>query len=69
MSIGGIMVIKENYKYSFSDTQNKDSQERAYMNADFILSNFTFKLNENYKANSNADINGLNDNQIDKIKI
>ncbi len=38
------------------------------MNADFILSNFTFKLNENYKANSNADINGLNDNQIDKIK-
>ncbi len=39
------------------------------MNADFILSNFTFKLNENYKANSNADINGLNDNQIDKIKI
>ncbi|HBF6217975.1 TPA: FtsX-like permease family protein [Clostridioides difficile] len=68
MSIGGIMVIKENYKYSFSDTQNKDSQERTYMNADFILSNLTFKLNENYKANSNADINGLNDNQIDKIK-
>lgn len=62
------MVIKENYKYSFSDIQNKDSQERSYMNADFILSNFTFKLNENYKVNSNADINGLNDNQIDKIK-
>lgn len=68
MSIGGIMVIKENYKYSFSDIQNKDGQEKAYMNADFILSNLTFKLNEAYKVNSIFDINGLNDNQIDKIK-
>ncbi|MCC0629475.1 MULTISPECIES: ABC transporter permease [unclassified Clostridioides] len=68
MSIGGIMVIRENYKYSFSDIQNKSGQEKTYMNADFILSNLTFKLNEDYKANSIKDINGLNDAQIDKIK-
>ncbi|KPI56111.1 ABC transporter permease [Clostridioides difficile] len=68
MTLGGIMVIKENYKYSFSDIQNKDGQERTYMNADFILTNYLFKLNGNYKANSFKDIKGLNDNQIDKIK-
>lgn len=68
MSLGGIMVIKENYKYSFSDIQNKNGQEETYMNADFILTNFFLKLNQSNKADSFKDIKGLNDNQIDKIK-
>ncbi|MCP3317907.1 FtsX-like permease family protein [Clostridioides difficile] len=68
MSLGGIMIIKENYKYSFSDIQNKNGQEETYMNADFILTNFFLKLNQSNKADSFKDIKGLNDNQIDKIK-
>ncbi|MCC0632656.1 FtsX-like permease family protein [Clostridioides sp. ZZV15-6388] len=66
MSIGGIIVIKDNYKSSFLDVQNKSSQEQTYMNADFILSN-TFS-NETGNNTSFKDIKGFNDNQIDKIK-
>ena len=66
MSIGGIIVIKDNYKYSFLDVQNKSTQEQTYMNADFILSNVY--LNEIGNNTSFKDIKGFNDNQIDKIK-
>lgn len=66
MSIGGIIVIKDNYKYSFLDVKNKNIQEQVYMNADFILSN-TY-LNEIGSNTSFKDIRGFNDNQIDKIK-
>lgn len=63
MSIGGIMVIKDNYKYSFIDVQNKDIQEKSYMKSDFILSN-------NFAEDSASikDIKGFNNNQINKIK-
>ena len=66
MSIGGIIVIKDNYKYSFLDVQNKSTQEQTYMNADFILS--IVYLNEIGNNTSFKDIKGFNDNQIDKIK-
>lgn len=66
MSIGGIIVIKDNYKYSFLDVKNKATQEQTYMNADFILSN-TY-LNEIGNNTSFKDIRGFNDSQIDKIK-
>lgn len=66
MSIGGIIVIKDNYKYSFLDVQNKSVQEQTYMNADFILSNVY--LNETGNNTSFKDIKGFSDSQIDKIK-
>lgn len=66
MSIGGIIVIKDNYKSSFLDVQNKSLQEQVYMNADFILSNAYF--NQTGNNTSFKDIRGFNDNQIDKIK-
>lgn len=58
MSIGGILVIKNDYAYSRSEAMYADQQRMMFMNGEFVL-----------KANTSTDEeNGLSDNEINQIK-
>lgn len=58
MSIGGILVIKNDYAYSRSQAMYKDQQRWLFMNGDFVL-----------KVNGSTDEeNGLSDDEINEIK-
>ncbi|MEG1312630.1 MAG: FtsX-like permease family protein [Romboutsia sp.] len=58
MSIGGVMVIKNNYAFSRSEAMYDDKNRDMYMNGDFIL-----QVN-----GANGEENGLRDKDINKIK-
>ena len=58
MSIGGILVIKNDYAYSRSEAMYEDQQREMYMNGDFVLT-----------VNGSTDEeNGLTDKEINEIK-
>lgn len=58
MSIGGILVIKNDYAYSRSEAMYEDQQRQMYMNGDFVLT-----------VNGSTDEeNGLTDKEINEIK-
>lgn len=58
MSIGGILVIKNDYAYSRSEAMYADQQRMIFMNGDFILN-----------VNSSTDEeNGFTDEEINEIK-
>ncbi|MCC3863581.1 ABC transporter permease [Terrisporobacter petrolearius] len=58
MSIGGILVIKNDYAYSRSEAMYEDQQRCMFMNGDFVL-----------KVNGSTDEeNGLTDKEINEIK-
>lgn len=58
MSIGGILVIKNDYAYSRSEAMYADQQRMMFMNGDFILN-----------VNSSTDEeNGFTDEEINEIK-
>ena len=58
MSIGGILVIKNDYAYSRSEAMYEDGQRWIFMNGDFVL---------NVNGITNEE-NGLSDNEINQIK-
>lgn len=58
MSIGGILVIKNDYAFSRSDAIYKRQNQSMFMNGDFVL-----RVNA-----SNDESNGLSDEDIDKIE-
>lgn len=58
MSIGGILVIKNDYAYSGTQAQSEERQRLMYNNGDFVL-----------KVNGSTDEeNGLSDKEINEIK-
>lgn len=58
MSIGGILVIKNDYAYSRSEAMYEEQQRKMYNNSDFVL-----------KVNGSTDEeNGLSDKEINEIK-
>ena len=58
MSIGGVLVIKNNYSYTISDTMYEQQTKGMYLNGDFIM-----QVNS-----SNDERVGLSDQDINEIK-
>ena len=58
MSIGGVLVIKNNYSYTISDTMYEQQTKGMYLNGDFIM-----------QVNASSDEKvGLSNQDINKIK-
>lgn len=58
MSIGGILIIKNNYSGVVYEKMIEDNDKDFYTNGDFILNKLSF----------NEENNGINDKQISQIK-
>lgn len=58
MSIGGVLVIKNNYAYTISDAMYKQQRKGTYLNGDFIMQ----------VTSANDESVGLSDEDIKEIK-